>query len=441
MKFLNELLAKTPLQVILIVPFVLQIFGTVSIIGYLSFRNGQQTVNDLGKQLVEQLSDRVYHHIEDFLQQPHQVHHNIVSAINSDNLNPENLQQLQCYFLPLILQSDSTKNILFASVKGELIGIDRRTNNDRILLKIKNSATGNNRNVYKIDSQCRQQELVSSKPYKLRSRPWYIAGITADRATWSPIFLSASKTHLEFSAITPVYSLQKKLLGVLNTELSLKQIDRFFQELTNDKGVKAFIIEKTGAVVASNTSTSSNNVKGTIAPQLVTQSSDLVVKVTALNLQEKFGSFEKINTSELITFKNDGKPIFTKVISLKEQFGLDWLLVVAVPESNFMAQIDANTHTTMVLCLLALGASVGIGMAIANWLMQPIASLNNAAKQIASGNFSEAIAIERTQELGKLADSFNLMAAQLQASFNGLTAFNYTLSDNEKQLALYNKGL
>jgi two-component system, NtrC family, sensor kinase len=440
MKFLNELLAKTSLQVILIVPFVLQIFGTVSIIGYLSFRNGQQTVNDLGKQLVEQLSDRVRHHTEEFLQQPHQVHQNIVSAINTRNLNPENLQQLQCYFLPLILQSNSTKDLGFGSVKGEFIGIDRRADNDRILLKIKN-ATGNNRNVYKIDSQCRQQELVSSKPYELRSRPWYLAGVTADRPTWSPIFLSASGTQLEFSAITPVYSLQKKLLGVINTELNLKQIDRFLQELTKDNGVKAFIIEKTGAIVASSNSTSSNNVKATIARQMVTQSSEPIVKVTASNLREKFGSFEKINTSELITFENNGKPIFTKIISLKEEFGLDWLLVVAVPESNFMAQVDANTYTTSVLCILALAASVGIGMAIARWLMQPIANLNNAAKQIASGNFPEAIAIERTQELGKLADSFNLMAAQLQASFNGLTAFNYTLSDNEKQLALYNQGL
>jgi hypothetical protein len=40
-------LFKVPLQAILIVPFVIQTVGTVGIVGYLSFRNGQKAVNDV----------------------------------------------------------------------------------------------------------------------------------------------------------------------------------------------------------------------------------------------------------------------------------------------------------------------------------------------------------------------------------------------------------
>lgn len=36
-----------PLPLILVVPFVLQIFAAVGITGYLSFRNGQKAVNEL----------------------------------------------------------------------------------------------------------------------------------------------------------------------------------------------------------------------------------------------------------------------------------------------------------------------------------------------------------------------------------------------------------
>ena len=39
------------LRLLLVVPFVVQIFSAVGITGYISLRNGQQSVNDLANQL------------------------------------------------------------------------------------------------------------------------------------------------------------------------------------------------------------------------------------------------------------------------------------------------------------------------------------------------------------------------------------------------------
>jgi hypothetical protein len=36
-----------PLQLVLIVPFVVQVFGAVGLVGYLSFKNGEKAVHDL----------------------------------------------------------------------------------------------------------------------------------------------------------------------------------------------------------------------------------------------------------------------------------------------------------------------------------------------------------------------------------------------------------
>jgi len=46
-RWVNKVGGNIPLRTVLIVPFVLQILGAVGIVGYLSFRNGQQAVNDL----------------------------------------------------------------------------------------------------------------------------------------------------------------------------------------------------------------------------------------------------------------------------------------------------------------------------------------------------------------------------------------------------------
>ncbi|NES80361.1 MAG: hypothetical protein F6K10_02240 [Moorea sp. SIO2B7] len=44
---MSKISRQIPLQTVLVVPFVIQIFATVGLVGYLSFRNGQKVVEDL----------------------------------------------------------------------------------------------------------------------------------------------------------------------------------------------------------------------------------------------------------------------------------------------------------------------------------------------------------------------------------------------------------
>ncbi|HEY9896403.1 MAG TPA: histidine kinase, partial [Candidatus Sericytochromatia bacterium] len=62
-----------PLQFVLIVPFVLQIFGAVGLVGYLSLRNGQQAVNELADQLMARTSRSVDQHLTSYLSLPHKL--------------------------------------------------------------------------------------------------------------------------------------------------------------------------------------------------------------------------------------------------------------------------------------------------------------------------------------------------------------------------------
>jgi hypothetical protein len=68
---LRRLLSKVPLRTVLIVPFVLQILGAVGLVGYLSFRNGQQAVNELASQLRSEMSARIEGELKGYLESPH----------------------------------------------------------------------------------------------------------------------------------------------------------------------------------------------------------------------------------------------------------------------------------------------------------------------------------------------------------------------------------
>ncbi|MEB3278434.1 MAG: hypothetical protein VKK42_05865 [Lyngbya sp.] len=76
-----KIFTRLPLRVILIVPFVLQIFGTVGLVGYLSFRNGQQAVEDLAQQLMDEVGDRVEQNFSNHLNTLEKITRNNAEAL------------------------------------------------------------------------------------------------------------------------------------------------------------------------------------------------------------------------------------------------------------------------------------------------------------------------------------------------------------------------
>jgi adenylate cyclase len=62
---------RLPLRSLLIVPFVLQIAGAVGTVGYLSFINGQKSVNALLLQLQTRASHQITEQLDTYLKVPH----------------------------------------------------------------------------------------------------------------------------------------------------------------------------------------------------------------------------------------------------------------------------------------------------------------------------------------------------------------------------------
>ncbi|MDY7012051.1 MAG: histidine kinase, partial [Cyanobacteriota bacterium] len=96
----NKVRTKRPatLQFVLIVPFVLQIFGSVGLVGYLSFRNGQKAVDNLAKQLIERTSDVVNQHLDSYLSIPHEVIEINASAVRMGLLDVRDRKTVGKYF-------------------------------------------------------------------------------------------------------------------------------------------------------------------------------------------------------------------------------------------------------------------------------------------------------------------------------------------------------
>ncbi len=430
---------KIPLQLVLIIPFVLQILAVVGITGWLSLRNGQKAVNDVATQLRSEISDRVNQYLSNYLEKPLVINQINVDALEREelsfNLNKPTPQTQKLLWQQMKIFNFASWIFLGSQQGGEFLGFKRSMKDNLLQLVINNKSTNYFNYYYDIDPQGNQTGVgkKNSQKYDARRRPWYQIAVQKKQPTWSEIFLEFDSHKPMIGSSFPVYNKSGNLLGVCGVYFLLEDISKFLNHIKIGRSGQIFIMERSGMLVASSTqqelfTPNKNNAKEFQRIRAL-DSRDPLISSTAQSLNQKFGNFSNIKNIQQIEFMLAGDRQLIQVMPFQDQRGIDWLIIVAVPESDFMEQINANTHTTILLCLIALGLGIGLVIFTSRWISQPIHLLSQASKEIAQGKLDQKVEIKIIDELDILAQSFNDMAAQLNVLFNTLEATNVELEE------------
>jgi PAS domain S-box-containing protein len=432
---LTAALKKAPLRTVLIVPFVLQIVGTAGLVGYLSYTNGQKAVNNLAARLAAQIGDRVIHYLDTYLSVPHLINRINADAVRQKTINLQDLRQLERYLFFQLKQFDSPTTIIFGSKQGDFVGSDRTIGQNLIMRS--DELDRGIINMYVPDSLGKRTKLYKTfRQPDATNRPWYQAAKAAGKSNWSKIFTVGNKTDLVINGNLPIYDeTTKELLGVFSVNLNIIKIANFLDSIKTSKSAKIFIIERSGLLVANSgpdnpytfSNQEFNRLKSTASP-------NVTIRATGLFLTARFGDFSQINDVQQLKFEIDGQCQLLKVVPYRDNFGLDWLIAIVIPESDFMAEIDANNFTTIILCATALMGAIVVGIFTAKWITEPLLRLNTAAKALANNQRNTNVDIDRADEVGQLANSFNYMADKLQSAFKSLQSLNAALTDSESRV-------
>ncbi|MEM9451438.1 MAG: cache domain-containing protein [Cyanobacteria bacterium P01_E01_bin.6] len=434
-------MVKLPLKVIqqislrkaLIIPLMLEIVGIVGIVGYLSFRNGQQAVNSLAAQLRQELTARIERELQSYFETPHEINRLNAAAFARGELDIENAQfgEGQLY-----QQMKIAPTVAFAycgsARKGEFFGVLRSPDTGRLQLSYGNASNNFLREYYQLDVNGDRTHLIrgSDTIYDARSRPWFSAATAVQSATWTDIYIAFSTGLPNITASLPVYDKSgRQLLGVCGTDVVLPEEFRsFLRNLDIGMTGQAFVVDRTGHLISNSTDEPLMKGEGNSATSLLAvESQDNLVRGTANYLVRQFGGFENIDVVQRLDFRLNGKRQFLEVVPFQDGFGLDWLIVVVVPEADFIGQITANTRTTIVLCIIALGIALAITMFTARLMTRPIVRIASASEAIAEGDLNQHIESSTLAEINRLASSFNSMSEQLQGSFHLLESKNEAL--------------
>ena len=428
-QFLNQASGKLPLRTVLVVSFVMQISAAMGLTGWLSFRNGQQAINDLATQLSLEISAQIDQHVQSYLAQTNLLQRMSQIAIQAGDLDLEDLSSLERYFWHQLKASEGITSIYYGNVAGEFVGVQERQDGQTVLWFMDRTKLPQ-RLTYQLNDQGERLEVIGSQIYDPRRRPWSQAAVQAQKRIWSPIYQFASLDYplWGITPAIPIYGETGLLEGVLAIDLTLEQLSQFLSRLETSPSGQAFIVERSGAIVASSsTETPFITVAGEQVRLQATDSREPLIQLAALQLLEEFGSLNRIANSQQIVSKLSGRRQLIQVVPFQPEDGLDWLIVTVIPEADLMEKIATNSQTTLLLCGLSLALASLIASITAKWVIKPIWRLNSAAKKLAVGDWNQALPVGRFKEISELTHAFGSMAEQLKVSFETLEAKNADL--------------
>jgi diguanylate cyclase (GGDEF)-like protein len=418
----------------LTVPFVLQVVTVVGLVGYLSYRNGQRSVEDLTNQLTLATSQRIEEKLTSYLNTPR-----LANQFNQDailrghlKLDLDHSDAQRDYFLWQQMQLFNNLTwITLGAETGDSLGIWRPEKNQPLQISTSNLSTQYFGTYYATnDRGQRTTQLKVERPaFDPRTRPWYKEAIAAGKPIWSSIYAGFTPGTIFIAASQPLYDPKGKLVGVSGTDLSLLSIQIFLAQTPVSLTGQTFLIERSGLLVASSSQERPFQTIGGQPPQRINalNSQTPLIRATADALQHKFSHLTTIQQPQSFSFNFKHQKQFVQVVPYSQATGLDWLIVIVVPAADVMKKIDDSTQTTMWFCLAALTAVIILNAIINRWLVNPVTELSQASQQISQGNFNHSIHPSRIRELSTLASSFTQMSQELYQSRQQLEDYSRSL--------------
>lgn len=413
------------LRLFLIVPLLLQIIVIVGLTAYVSLQNGRRMVNQLARQLATTIGDRTKSEINQNLVVPLTLQKAYSASYKSGQLDVQNLASLERFFTRQLQSQTLVTGLSFTTPAGDFVGVEQIQGNTR-LLRVRNAETAPNQHIYRLTPGGDRADFIAANAYDPRKTPWYNQTIQDYRQKWNPVYLD--KRQLKTSLSRPVYNDQNDLVGVLNIEISLNQVNDVFNELFADGDTRFFVIDQDNYLIA--TSTQEALYQQNHRLQAGLSQSSLIRQVSRQLKNTNHRRLFRRNTSDFIRLNNQKYYIYTTPL---DNLDLKWALVVILPETQLGHHLDAITTHTIILCIGALIITIILGTFTTRIIANPLLNLVRASQQIEQSDVQDTLSLEPSwiRELEILRAAFLKMHLKIRET---LTKLNSRQEDLESYI-------
>ncbi|HEY5062821.1 MAG TPA: ATP-binding protein, partial [Gemmatimonadaceae bacterium] len=111
-----------------------------------------------------------------------------------------------------------------------------------------------------------------------------------------------------------------------------------------------------------------------------------------------------------------------------------WGVWVALPEAAVLAPAQPLLYQMAVIALLVLVLGAAGARFVSQRVVGAVGGVTRAAEGIAAGDYSRRVTVVRNDEIGRLADSFNQMAGEIQQASSSLSKQQVELEESNDEL-------
>jgi diguanylate cyclase (GGDEF)-like protein len=402
-------------------PFVAVFVVTVGLLAFWQQRQVEQLIQQESLRLLDSITTTSRHRLAEYLEAPLQIQQAMArAAARQDLYRPGDMGPMAEYltraFTQLYAQHGQISLLSFGGARGEYVGVRREGDGRFQLIRQDDSTQGMLRIFPGLDPRAEASGLPGYDP---RVRPWYRAAIEADTSAWSPIYtVTGDRGDVTLSASTPVRNADG-VAGVLAADVRLSSMSRFLSEEPLRGNGHIAVVDGQGYVVA-------HSVPGTVLlsqgdpyqPPLRMRLSDcpepaLRKAASLLDFSDTPGQTAPLR------FTEQELVYYGQVSSFHDARGINWRIVVLLPESDLVSTARADSRNALLgaLAIAMLGLVLGLW-----WLrraVQPMVETAHAVHRLAGGDWQAVQALPPTPvvEISSLVDACNHMALRLQQSF------------------------
>ena len=416
-----------------------QVLSAIALVGFMSYRSSSTSLEAMADRISDQINNRVLEHLDRYTSIPRTVTNLNHLALLDGTLPATRLEPWETL---LIRQSEtftSLSYIYFGNIQGDYIEVKiadprelrlSRTIDQRIKRDIPRIG------LYPVTEGGTRGPLKLTRDYDPRSRPWFQAAVKSGKPTWTSIYAFTDTQTLGISFVRPLIGPNGEVQGVVGSDHTLLATQEFLKNLHLLKSGKVFILESNGNLVA--TSAEGNLFRQDLSRIAGTDCDDRLIQAAAQALKQTPKAQNPSNTSnnsesEQRTFTYNSMNHYLHVVHFNDGMGLDWRVVVVIPESDFMGEVEANRRNILWVCGLATVGAILVSLLVSKWLSRSLTVLSTASQTIGSGNLAEPVPLlDSSWEVMTLATSLEDMRQGLKVGRDRME--NYT-QDLEREVA------
>jgi len=228
-----------------------------------------------------------------------------------------------------------------------------------------------------------------------------------------------------FSARNGITRIAKEFLGFKSQELQKQAESQWTLLVENNLTERKEMVEATHAAVEGY----ARSIVRSATELILAAGVDGTVVMSTADLSYQRGEQEGVaalaaaRSTDLVTLRIAGKDRVAQGFWF-EPFG--WYMLVTEEWTAFYNQVNEITLRTGIILLASIGAGILLVLLFASYLTRPLTRVVGTMRSIISTNdLSKRVVVEYRDEIGQLAQTFNLMVGELEKAYRQIKSFAF----------------